>query len=105
MEFNKRPSASTNISVNDYALIKVYNEKADSFRLYVVQVTEPDEDGWVGRFYKKMSQLSRFSETNESAFFSEEDIVIKLHKRQEQLIARYKDTISFHDDLKQYTIM
>lgn len=105
MEFNKRPSASTNISVNDYALIKVYNEKADSFRLYVVQVTEPDEDGWVGQFYKKMSQLSRFSETNESAFFSEEDIVIKLHKRQEQLIARYKDTISFHDDLKQYTIM
>lgn len=84
----------------DYLVVKVYGKSKNNFRLYVCKVMHPEDDGYVGVFYKKNPQTWRFFPTEEEAFFSSQDIVRKLQLSDtERTSSRFKHMISFKNDL------
>lgn len=95
---NSNPSDIA-LSPGDYAVIKVYGKVKQSFRLYVCKICDPQDDGYVGVFLKKLPQTNKFIETNEESFFSREDIVRKLSITTGGTTSRFKDSIIFKGDV------
>lgn len=97
--------ANCDISVGDFLLIKVFGKTKENFRLYVCKVVEPDNEGYIGLFYKKIKQTFRFFQTQEEAYFSPNEVVLKLEERIEaSKSARFLGSVSFINDLSDYTI-
>lgn len=93
-------------SLGDFALIKVQTGNTKhAFRLYVVKVIEFDEEGYIGKFYKKSSHSFKFLETDEEALFkTPEDVVRKLGKPTLCTTGRFQGHIIFNDDFDGLTI-
>lgn len=99
------PSPIKDVNIGDFFIIKVFGKTSNNFRLYVCKVLEPDNDGYIGLFYKKIKQTFRFVPTTEEAFFSAEEVVLKLEERAEsKTSSRFKGSIAFNNDLTMYTI-
>nr|CAD7429773.1 unnamed protein product [Timema monikensis] len=94
----------TSLLPGDFAVVKVYGKTKESFRLYVSRVSHPSGAGYMGTFYKRTPQTMRFSETLEESYFSHQDVVHKLSTPISSSSARFKDMISFPDDLSNLTI-
>nr|CAD7576819.1 unnamed protein product [Timema californicum] len=94
----------TSLLPGDFAVVKVYGKTKESFRLYVSRVSHPSGAGYIGTFYKRTPQTMRFSETLEESYFSHQDVVHKLSTPISSSSARFKDMISFPDDLSDLTI-
>lgn len=72
---------------------------------YVVKTIEFDEDGYIGKFYKKTSHGYRFLETDEEALFkTPEDVICKLGTPKLCTTGRFKGLVSFDDNLDGLTI-
>lgn len=94
------PASTENFSPDDFCVVKVYGKVESVFRLYVCQLEYPQDDGFVGKFYKKVTGTKRFVQTDEDAFFQEKDILKKLHPVTGlQTSSRFKNMVTFHDDL------
>ncbi|KAG8322877.1 hypothetical protein J6590_012866 [Homalodisca vitripennis] len=64
-----KPSSPSCLLIGDYAVIRVERKQKKSFQLYVTKVIEVEDDGYVGVFFKKKSNVKKFEETNEEGFF------------------------------------
>lgn len=99
-----RPSPGSSLLIGDFAVVRVERKQKESFRLYVTKVIEVEDDGYVGVFFKKKSSANKFEETEEEGFFHQEDIVYNLSKPIIHTHGRFKDMISFEDDLNEITL-
>lgn len=98
-------SSDSTFSLGDFAVIKVMGKSKNSFRLYVVKVVEFDEDGYIGKFFKKSSYGFKFKESDEEALFkSPEDVIRRLTQPKMCSSSRFKGLITFDDDLDGLTI-
>lgn len=98
------PSPASRLLVGDFAVVRVERKQKQSFRLYVTKVIEVEADGYVGVFFKKKTNVNKFEQTDEEAFFNKEDILRNLSKPYICSSGRFKDTISFEDDLSDITL-
>lgn len=96
----------TLLKIEDFVIVKVYGKSKNVFRMYVSKVTEFQDDGYVGLFYRKTLNSNTFSATDEESFFSKDDLIKKLMPvvQTSKSASRWKDKVSFHDDLSAYTI-
>ncbi|KAG8326911.1 hypothetical protein J6590_031262 [Homalodisca vitripennis] len=52
----------------DFAVVKVYGKTIAHFRLYVCQVKDYEEGGYICQFYKKQPFARKFAVTDEDSF-------------------------------------
>lgn len=84
----------------DFLVVKVHGEKGKTFRLYVIKVLYPEDEGYVGVFYKMVPHTWKFSETNEEASFLPQDVVRKLQPSDNiKTSSRFKNMMSFKNDM------
>lgn len=100
---SESPQLPNTFAPGDFFVVKVHGQK--SYRLYVAKVLYPEDDGYVGKFYKRISHTWRFQETEEEAAFLTEDVVQKLKPNLNiQTSARFKDMMTFVDDMSELNI-
>lgn len=94
------------LQIEDFAIVKVYGDSTKVYRMYICQVTELQDDGYVGRFYKKNLNSSTFSATEEESFFEKADVVMKLRPPVDvsKSSSRFKNRLSFVDDISHFTL-
>lgn len=54
-EVPSSPQLTSEFAPGDFLVVKVFGKK--SFRLYVVKVLYPEDEGYVGQFYKRVPHL------------------------------------------------
>lgn len=93
--------SNSKFSLGEFAVIKVMGKTKNSCRLYVVKVIEFDEEGYIGRFYKKTPGVFKFAQTDEEALFkAPEDVIRRLNKPNICSSGRYQGSITFLDDFE-----
>lgn len=92
------------IQKGDFVISKVFG-KASSYRLYVAKITEVNNGGFEGFFYKRIPQTFKFIETTEQSFLQKDDIVKKLSQAVQSSSIRFKDAVGFQDDLSSYSAL
>lgn len=97
------PQLPNTFAPGDFLVVKVHGKK--SYRLYVAKVLYPEDDGYVGKFYKRVPNTWRFQETEEEAAFLPEDVIKKLQPNDNiQTSARFKDMITFVNDMSELNL-
>lgn len=88
-------------SPGDFLVVKVYGKKGKTFRPYVTKVLypDPDDNEYVGVFYKRIPNTWKFTETEEEASFLPQDVVCQLLPDHIKTSSRFKDTISFKNEM------
>ncbi|XP_046684661.1 uncharacterized protein LOC124370420 [Homalodisca vitripennis] len=61
----------------DFAVVKIYGKTKAHFRLYVCQVKDYEEGGYICQFYKKQPFARKFAVTDEDSFMDEDEINLR----------------------------
>lgn len=97
-------SESSKLSLHDHVIVKVMGKNKTCYRLYVAKVIEFDEEGYIGRFLKKIAQTNKFRETDEEALFKVDDVVRRLPTPKPCTTSRFKGLLYFEEDLSDFTL-
>lgn len=87
------------IKTGEYCVVKIYRKSRKNFRLYIAKVTNQTNAGYDVVFFKRHSQTLKFMETEEESYVSKKDVIRKLSKPLKSSSARFRNMISFSDDL------
>lgn len=101
---NDEDEPNDHLQVNRFVVVKVKGKTKNSMRLYVSKILRVLQEGYDVLFYKRVPGTQRFVETTEEAFVDSEDIFMALSKPVVNSSGRFKDTISFSNDLCGLTI-
>lgn len=107
ISFHPDKELDTNcLQPDDFAIMKVYGKSKHVCRMYICKVTQVQDDGYIGLFYKKSLENNTFIATEEESFFSKDDFVKKLMPPVDasKSSSRLKNTKRFLDDISDFTI-
>ena len=86
------------VQVGEY-FVEVYGKSKENFRLYIAKVTNQTNVGYDIMFFRRHSQTMKFMETEEESHVAKKDVVRKLSEPLKSSSTRFKDMISFTNDL------
>lgn len=93
------------LHIGCFVLAKVYGEKkTSSYRVYLAELKEICQEGYMCVFYARVPRTSKFSKTTEESYISLNDIIHKLTSPIYNSSTRFNGTISFAEDLTAFSI-